>query len=774
MALEHWFRLSCYVTLALSCSALVFAEAPFLPDLPICLPPVLALLLLAWWVERRWRLPNWGANVLGVLIAIGGVAWLARQLTDDDSLLMRIPLQLALLPYMGPLLMAALLVKVFGSRDTGDFWRLQGLGLMQVGLGCVLDGGLVFGSLLAAYLTSALACLALRYRLSADRRDASPTPPLSAGWLVSFTFRWTLLIAVPALLLFLLTPRRDSNSWEPLGSLRSGYGRSRTQGGSEEINLNITGRIELDDEVALQVAAVDAAGQPKLDLPADQRWRGAVLDMYEDGQRELPDFGPHQFFLTFTVSARQPGALVLAEPIRFGPPSARLPVVTLSGEGRHKYQYHQVVPAGEDSSRMPAEGVRFGGYRRRLLRLPPQPEDTLQNRPRLLRLPSQLEGTLQNWTVELLRRLAQEPRYRLPEGVRTALGQPSPSLVIDPDHWEAVARALTLYLAASGEFTYALDLTRQDLSIDPVLDFLINVKQGHCERYATGLALMLRSLGIPARVVKGFRGCDSQGDGTYLVRHRHAHAWVEIQVPRPGWRERASKIASTVEGELPRPGWRERATPSPFPRSWRSSGFPMEREATFDWLSLDPTPPGEAAAPALRFSLAHLWQEIQRIGQQGWQTLIVDYNAQEQADLWDALRSGRPLTMLLKLGLAAPAAVAVFCVGLFLRRLSRRRPEAGVRTTGTAAFYLRLVEILGRYASLRPSFGQTPREYSEAARALLQTRPALGALAELPRRVVDLFYRVRFGGQPLREGERQALDAELDRFAEVVRTEPRP
>ncbi|MGH7171222.1 MAG: DUF3488 domain-containing protein, partial [Gemmataceae bacterium] len=346
MSLDHGSRLLSYLTLALSCGALVFAEAPFLPDLQICLPPVLALLLVAWWVEGRWRLPNWGANILGVFIAVGGIAWLVAQLADNDSLLMRIPLHLALLPYMGPLLMAALLVKVFGARDADDFWRLQGLGLMQIGLGCVLDGGPVFGGLMVAYFAAALACLALRYRLSAAYGFA-PCPPshkrLSAGWLLAFTLRWTLLIAGPALLLFLFTPRRDNRAWAPLNGLRSGS--LRVQGGDDEINLNNTGRVDLDDEVALQVVAVDAAEQPKLDLPLDQRWRGAVLDRYDNGkwkgmppirpnsrssnQFDLPNFGSRQYFLTFTVPPRQPGSLVLAEPIRFGPPAARLPVVVL-------------------------------------------------------------------------------------------------------------------------------------------------------------------------------------------------------------------------------------------------------------------------------------------------------------------------------------------------------------------------------------------------------------------------------------------------------------
>ncbi|MHB1425144.1 MAG: hypothetical protein ACYC3I_18390, partial [Gemmataceae bacterium] len=169
MSLDRWFHLSEYLTLGLSFAALVFAEAPFLPDLQICLAPSLMLLLLAWWLQGSWNLPNWGANILGLIIAAGGIVWLATQLTDDEFALAQLPLHLALLPYMGPLLMAALLVKIFQARDAGAFWHVQGLGLMQVGLGSVLDDGLLFGILLASYLASALACLALRYRLSTQR-----------------------------------------------------------------------------------------------------------------------------------------------------------------------------------------------------------------------------------------------------------------------------------------------------------------------------------------------------------------------------------------------------------------------------------------------------------------------------------------------------------------------------------------------------------------------------------------------------------------------------
>lgn len=786
MSLEHRFRLSQYLTLGLSCAALVFAEAPFLPELRLCLAPVLVLLLLAWAVEGRWHLSNWGANLLGLLIAAGGVTWLVTQLSDNDFVLAHLPLHLALLPYMGPLSMAALLVKVFRLRDAGHFWHLQGWGLLQIGLGCLLDGGPAFGALMTAYIASDLICLALHYRLttqqtaSRDRRTGSVTCRVNSQpgslrcrfpgpgseehvqfttfrWLLAFTLRWTLLISATALLLFLLTPRRDGWSWEPLRTLRSGSARGGA-GVNEEMNLNNTGRVELDDAVAMHVSAVDSSGQPKLDLSGDQRWRGSVLDWYEEGrwttihqmavrtqrsgQANLPDFGRDQFFLTFTVQPRQAGGLVLAEPIRFGRSPNRLPVVALanrerrrlflefsgtvlsqvSGDERGEYRYRQVVPGG-DAERVVAEELWADN-----------------EIPYLQTLPSPLYAPLHDWTVNLLRRLAQIPHYGLPDGVRAALAQPHPHFHTADHYWEVVARALTDYLAHSGEYTYSLEKLRHDRSLDPVLDFIVNVKQGHCERYAAALAIMLRSVGIPARVIKGYRGCDSQGRGQYVVRHSHAHAWVEALVRRP----------VDANGRRGSPRW--------------------------DWLSLDATPV-EPAAPASGSSpLTNLWDEAGRFCLQWWRELIVEYNGDEQADLWDTMMSVSTLTFVLNCLLAAAVCVAGILVWRFLPRLSLPRnlfrswlPRNRPGDFSGAGIYPRLVAILTRYVSLQPRFDQTPREYGAEAQAILQTRPALAVLADLPKRVVELFYRVRYGNQPLSQGERQRMEGELNRLAEVLR-----
>jgi len=84
-------------------------------------------------------------------------------------------------------------------------------------------------------------------------------------------------------------------------------------------------------------------------------------------------------------------------------------------------------------------------------------------------------------------------------------------------------------------YGYTLQLPSSPVA-DPVANFLFERKQGHCEYFASSMALMLRTLRIPARVVNGFIS-DEFNDlsGNYVVRARNAHAWVEVYFPGYGW-----------------------------------------------------------------------------------------------------------------------------------------------------------------------------------------------------------------------------------------------
>ena len=91
------------------------------------------------------------------------------------------------------------------------------------------------------------------------------------------------------------------------------------------------------------------------------------------------------------------------------------------------------------------------------------------------------------------------------------------------------ARAIENYLKT--QFLYTLDL--KSAEPDPLADFLFNTREGHCEYFATAMAIMLRTLDIPARIVNGFQmGEYNNLNNLYTVRESDAHSWVEAYFPR--------------------------------------------------------------------------------------------------------------------------------------------------------------------------------------------------------------------------------------------------
>jgi transglutaminase-like putative cysteine protease len=91
------------------------------------------------------------------------------------------------------------------------------------------------------------------------------------------------------------------------------------------------------------------------------------------------------------------------------------------------------------------------------------------------------------------------------------------------------ARAIENYLKT--EFLYTLDLKTSEP--DPLADFLFRTREGHCEYFATAMAMMLRTIGIPARIVNGFQmGEYNSLNDLYTVRESDAHSWVEAYFPR--------------------------------------------------------------------------------------------------------------------------------------------------------------------------------------------------------------------------------------------------
>jgi hypothetical protein len=73
-------------------------------------------------------------------------------------------------------------------------------------------------------------------------------------------------------------------------------------------------------------------------------------------------------------------------------------------------------------------------------------------------------------------------------------------------------------------------------NIDDIESFLVDIQRGYCEQFATAMAVMARTLGLPSRVAIGFAvGTTGVQPDEYEVTSRHAHAWVEIWMSGFGW-----------------------------------------------------------------------------------------------------------------------------------------------------------------------------------------------------------------------------------------------
>jgi transglutaminase-like putative cysteine protease len=96
-----------------------------------------------------------------------------------------------------------------------------------------------------------------------------------------------------------------------------------------------------------------------------------------------------------------------------------------------------------------------------------------------------------------------------------------------------VVRRVQSYLVDSGRFRYTLDVP--EAGAQPIVDFLLETREGYCQQFAGAAALLLRMANVPTRVVTGFATGTEDDDGRYVVRDEDAHAWIEVYFPEFGW-----------------------------------------------------------------------------------------------------------------------------------------------------------------------------------------------------------------------------------------------
>jgi len=404
-------------------------------------------------------------------------------------------------------------VKVLSASGPRDYAYLGALSFLLMLAAAILTVGATYVAGLCLYLLFSVSALVsyelvrpsvLELKTEAPESNA---PPGAEGPLAKTSAALALIIVPVAALLFFAIPRYHSGYWSG-----AGFSGERITGFSDSVELGDLGKLLRSNQVIMRVA-VD--GDPR--RFQGEKLRGVALDEF-DGRRWFsrahterflgPEM-PQQFSLRFSGGATGNATRyrVLIEPL-----------------------YTDVLFVAGRARRIDAP-LRF---------LLVDSAGSLHN-PQHLAAPFGY-GVVADLDLPSAAELRTAPAID-PSGLEIGdLGLPH----LDP-RIGALARQVTAGAGSNYDragavetylrehYEYTLDLPRVEQA-DPVAGFLFNARRGNCEYFAAALAVMLRTLGIPARLVNGFQAGDyNRVGGDFVVRGRDAHSWVEVFFPRYGW-----------------------------------------------------------------------------------------------------------------------------------------------------------------------------------------------------------------------------------------------
>ena len=701
MTLDRAFHFSSLLLAAVAFTGLVLTGE---------IPAGLVMLGLAALTVTIARAIGWGGErLVGRIAGLPASAWTALLVAVFVSF--GIDLMLIsrdILPSAVHFLILLMVVKLFHLQHRKDFLQLYAISLSELLAAAALTVDLWYAGVFIAYIFAAIWTLIL-YHLRTESEEVH-TGPAPIARPVTRQFFWTTNgIAVGSfcltLVIFFLIPRIGAGFFQ-----KSRTELIRTSGFSEKVDLGVIGAVKLDPTVVMRIEFPDVRG-PVTDA---LYFRGAAYDTYDgrswgnrSATRRMLERTADGVFL---VSTPQAAAAAESGGLRQEILIEALDTTVLFGASfvesiKGGFQIVQVDGVGGLYLPYPTS-ARF--------------QYSVRSIPDRLREPDRTAESV-SYPDLVTKRFLQLPDVSPRVG---ALAREVVGAARAP-----YERALAVERHLRQNYQYSLDVGTS-VSASPVEDFLFTRKTGYCEHYATAMVVMLRTLGIPARLVTGFLpGVWNDFGNYYSVRQQDAHAWVEVYFPGSGW------------------------------------------------VTFDPTPNVPAAAPSF-FSRAGKVVDSIRLK---WDRYVVQYSFRDQMAAASSLREGGEkvrtevsglLSALTRglasvkawltesarayggflLGCLAVGALVVGAVLVWCRRGGGTQ-SADPRTARQVAaihLYERMLRILESQGLLKPP-GATPLEFArQVARERGEAAPYVGPLT-------GLYCRVRFGQAPFSsDDDRQA------------------
>ena len=665
-AVQRYFEVALYLLVMCGFGTLVSTGGL---DLPTILLVVAALLFRGYLLatRRTWLIPESWTTTL----TLGYVVFYLADYFVLSGLFVSATVHLVLF---------VMVVRLFSTRRDRDYYFLAIISFLMVLAAAVLTVDSTFLLAFAAFMLMAVVtCILMEMRSAAAnamvRAKASNDDLAQRKMGISLASAspvLALLILLIAAAIFFVLPRLSNGYFSAFAR-----GRVMSTGFSDQVQLGQIGEIQQSNSLVMHIQ-IDGDTHGSYDL----KWRGVTLNLFMDNtwsnphaQHAVVSVGAGRFVLWQNASrlkrsqhvgpAQPIHYRVLMEPVIsnvfFLAPTARL----LQGN-------YRLVGMDNGDSVFDLD--------------PEHPVGRYEATSDIAQTPaSELRSAGSDYPPEILLDYLQLP------AVDRRVVSLSKEITASADNNYDKAAAIESYLRSN--FGYTLQLPRT-VPRDPVANFLFERKQGHCEYFASSMAIMLRTLGIPSRVVNGFRtGEFNDLTSQYLVRASNAHSWVEAYFPGYGW----------ISFD-PTP-----AAPAQLHTGWSRSMLYLDAMASFwrEWvINYDAGHQYNLGREATRNGLEWL-QRARNWARQHHEALLTaarrtSRNISESPGRWGL--AGAAITLLVILGANAKQ----MWRGLRDRRVAAR-PEKSPRLAATI-WYERMTRMLARKGWTK-SPAQTPAEF---------------------------------------------------------------
>ncbi len=472
----------------------------------------IAIMVAAWFLEdSRWQI----SERLGTALIV--LALPAFYLAFKFQLISFAGADTVIVGILASMILSLSAIKLLQRKGDRDWIFLYLMAFFEVLLAAGLSiSALYLATFLVYLLVMVCAIIAYEMRKTArevehkiagtkpDKQDAAPKMPLTMRLrkLPVAAFALITFIVLLATPLFFMLPRVGGAG---LGGNQSKLGTR--SGFSDRVTLGGFGRITENDAVVMRVRM-----ENKADHFTDKYFRGVALDTFDD-----------QTWTRSKPNSKEPFIKGNSEVIKVDVPS-----------GRQDLTMQTIYLEPLDTSVLFAlpRAIAFQGN---FAVLTKDTYGSVTNQWSTERSSYKVLSDRSQPSIERLRQdsmsYGEESKnyLQVPPNEDKRIFDLAYSIASKHANRYDKAKAIEQYLQTN----YGYTLEQKAGGTKPLSDFLFNVREGHCEYFATAMVIMLRTQGIATRIVNGFHGGDyNDAADMTVVRQKNAHSWVEVYFPK--------------------------------------------------------------------------------------------------------------------------------------------------------------------------------------------------------------------------------------------------